>query len=77
MTAYAFLVRYWREDCGGVLPMSTERPCTVPSNSEVRRWLDKGAVILNGTTPKPNDAITFPITDLVFFPHARRRTTYA
>lgn len=59
----------------GVIPMSVEKPCTVPSNSEIRRWLDQQAVIINGKKPKANDKVEFPITQLVFFPKAKRRTT--
>lgn len=60
----------------GVIPMSQEKPCTVPSNSEVRRWLDQSSVIINGKKPKANDIVEFPITQLVFFPKSvNRRTT--
>lgn len=45
------------------------------SNSERRRWLEHGAVLLNGTKPKPQDEISFPVTQLVFFPNGARRTT--
>ena len=55
------------------VPMSTERPCTIASNSEIRRWLDAGAIIINGVTPKAKDEITFPITQLIFFPKSQRR----
>lgn len=52
----------------GVLPMSTERPCTIASNSELRRWFDKQSVVINGIKPKFNDVIEFPVTQLIFFP---------
>ena len=45
-----------------------------PSNSELWRWLDKGAVIINTRKPKPNDKIVFPITELIFFPKGNRVT---
>lgn len=59
----------------GVIPMSIERPCTVASGSEVRRWLKNKAVIINGKTPSPEDEVTFPIKQLVFFPKSKRKTT--
>ena len=59
------------------LPMSTERPCTRPSRSEVKRWLKKKSVILNGERPKPNDEISFPVKELVFFPKGKRKCTMA
>ena len=59
----------------GVIPMSIERPCTNPTNAEIKRWLDQGAVVINGIRPKAKDQINFPITSLVFFPKAPRKTT--
>ena len=44
------------------------------SNSEKRRWLETGAVELNGNRPEPDDSIVFHlgiepiIASLVFFP---------
>ncbi len=46
-----------------------------PSNSELVRWLNDGAVVINGIKPKPNDFIEYPIKELVFFPNGKRRTT--
>lgn len=57
------------------LPMSVERPCTPATNSEVRRWLDGGMVEINGTRPKANDKVNYPIKSLVLFPKSTRRTT--
>jgi len=69
MTAYEFLKTIkW-------LPMSTERPCTVASHSEIKRWLRKKSVIINGLKPSPEDEITLPIRELVFFPKAKRKCT--
>jgi hypothetical protein len=55
--------------------MSIEKPCTVPSNSEIRRWLNQSAVLVNGVTPKAEDKIVFPITQLIFFPKSAKRKT--
>lgn len=46
-----------------------------PSNAEIRRWLEKGSVIINGTTPKPYDKIKFPIIELIFFPSSNLKVT--
>lgn len=59
----------------GVIPMSIERPCTVASGSEVRRWLKNKAVLINGQTPGPEDEVSFPINQLIFFPKSKRKTT--
>uniref|UniRef100_A0A6M3KE05 RNA-binding S4 domain-containing protein n=1 Tax=viral metagenome TaxID=1070528 RepID=A0A6M3KE05_9ZZZZ len=56
------------------LPVNTERGINPPSNSDLKRWLNKGSVIINGVKPKPEDEIEFPITELVFFPKGRRTT---
>lgn len=60
----------------GVIPMSIEQPCKQPTNAEIKRWLDQGAVIINGIRPKAKDRVNFPIRQLVFFPKSfNRRTT--
>ena len=46
-----------------------------PSNSELKRWLLEGAVVINGAKPKHWDIITFPIEELVFFPSSPNRVT--
>ena len=58
------------------LPDSTEGQKTGrPSNSEIRRWLIKKSVLVNGITPSPDDEITFPVIELIFFPTSNRKTT--
>jgi hypothetical protein len=69
MTTFEFIKRFRH------LPMSIERSCTEATNSEIKRWFKQGAVIINGKRPKPNDEIEFPVTEIVFFPKGKRRTT--
>ena len=57
------------------MPLSIERPCQQVSNSEIVRWLKSGSVIINGKRPLPLDEVEFPITELVFFPSGKRKTT--
>lgn len=59
----------------GVIPMSIERPCTRPTKSEIRRWISQKAVLINGVTVDQNSVVEYPITQLVFFPKGKRRTT--
>lgn len=61
----------------GVIPMSIEKksPPEYPTRSEIRRWLDQKAVRINGTFPNSKDMVTYPITDLVFFPKSAKRKT--
>ena len=68
----------WRMKGGGCCPGSQEGEMRgKPSNSELRRWLKNGAVIVNGQRPKPGDTIEWPITELVFFPSGIQKTTIA
>jgi hypothetical protein len=58
----------WRKKDGGIIAQ--------PSNSDLFRWLNEGAVELNGVCPKAKDEATFPVTSLVFFPKKpQSRTT--
>lgn len=63
----------------GVIPLSIEKPpskenpASPPSNAEIRRWLDQGAVHINGRPHKANEIVTLPVTSLIFFPKSRNR----
>lgn len=64
------------------VPMSRERKADgtaenngLASNSEVRRWLDQSAVIINGKKPKAKEKITLPVTQLIFFPKSEKSRT--
>lgn len=62
-SAWEFLIN---NPCLKGIP-SLEFSGTVASNSEKRRWLEQGAIIINGIKVKPDDIIFFPLTELVFF----------
>ena len=72
MTAYQFLL-WWKKN--RVIPLSTEKPCHETSNSEIRRWLQKKSVTINGQNPLPDDKLVFPIRELIFFAKGSRKTT--
>lgn len=57
------------------IPMSVERPCTHPSNSEIRRWINDGAVRINFERWKADEEMPPLVYSLVFFPNGARRTT--
>lgn len=64
------------------VPMSRERKADgtaenngLASNSEIRRWLDQSAVIINGKKPKAKEMITLPVTQLIFFPKSEKSRT--
>ena len=72
MTAFEYIKEF--RDCG-YLPMSTERPCTVPSNSEIKRWFKRGSILINGEKAKMDDERKFPVKGLVFHPKGKRKCT--
>lgn len=53
---------------------SRESKTAPASKSEVRRWLDAGAVIANGERLAPDEPIDFPVFSLVVFPSGKRVT---
>lgn len=59
------------------LPWSQNTNDGKVSKSQLRRWLEEGAVRINHKFPKPWDTVLWPIEDLVFFPGAKRQTTLA
>ena len=71
MTAFDWL---WELNviCGGFF--STERPKQKVTNSEMRRWFNKGAVILNGSRIKW-DAKVLELNEIVLFPKSESRRT--
>lgn len=58
------------------LPFSSEQPCTLMSNGELRRICRQGGVLINGEKVDELEVIDFPVFSLVFFPRSlKRRTT--
>jgi hypothetical protein len=55
------------------LPMSVEKPCKVASNSEVRRWIKDGSVLINGERWDPDEEICPIRWSIVFFPNSKAR----
>jgi len=57
------------------IPFSIEKPCKPASNSELRRWMQNGSVLINGERVNWDEEIDFPVFSLVFFPNSPRRKT--
>jgi hypothetical protein len=57
------------------IPYSTEKPCTIASNGELRRWMAGSAVLINGEPVTWDEPIDFPVHSLVFFPKSAQRKT--
>lgn len=55
------------------LPMSAERPCTPASNSELRRWMASGSVLINGERVQWDEEVDYPVFSIVFFPKSEAR----
>jgi hypothetical protein len=53
---------------------SIERPATPASNSELRRWFNNKAVIINGSACAMDDEFE-EITSVVLFPNGKRKCT--
>lgn len=55
---------------------SIETPNKIASGSEIRRWMEQNAVIVNGEKLSPKEVMGFPIISVVLFPKSEiRRTT--
>jgi hypothetical protein len=46
-----------------------------PSNSELRRWLRDGNVLVNGKRLAPDTSVVWPIWQLIFFPETKSQIT--
>lgn len=55
---------------------SMDKPLERASNSELKRWLEKGCLQINGTIVGAKDILTLPIHSAVLFPkNSKRRIT--
>lgn len=53
---------------------SREGGCKPASKAEVRRWIEGGAVMVNGERLWPDERIRFDVFSLVLFPKGKRVT---
>lgn len=51
---------------------STEKPKQKASNSELKRWIDNGSVLINGNRVKAFDIVS-SITEIILFPKSEKR----
>ena len=49
--------------------------CKKASNSELKRWLENKAVVVNGEPLQWDEVMDFPINSMVLFPNGARRCT--
>lgn len=81
MTGLQFL--NFIQDNHGIVLFSTERPVdkeegiahTRISNSELKRWLARGTVLLNGEVLQAHHEVTLPVNSLVIHPRSDHRRT--
>lgn len=71
MTAWEYLL-----DLNEVCQFHSRERSGKASNSELKRWLQNKAVIINGVRPNFNDTIEFPIEQLILFPKKSRITIF-
>lgn len=55
---------------------STEKPKERVSNGELKRWFDKGVVVINGLRPKAFDTIGQVETIVLFPKNNKQRRTF-
>lgn len=53
---------------------STERN-EVATNSELRRWFQRGSVLVDGRPVRADEEVIFPIPSLVLHPKGKRKIT--
>lgn len=55
---------------------STERAHTPVSNSELKRWILKGSLEINGyADTDPKEIIDYPVLSIVIHPNSKKRRT--
>lgn len=55
---------------------STEKPCQVASNSELKRWIHNGALEINHQVDRdPQEIIDYPVVSIVVHPKSTKRRT--
>ena len=45
----------------------------IASNSELRRWIQQGAILFNGERMEPNEPIDFPLNSVILFPKSDKK----
>ena len=45
----------------------------IASNSELRRWINQGAILFNGESMKHDEPLDFPLFSVVLFPKSLKR----
>lgn len=54
---------------------STERPGSIASNSQLKRWFNTKSVKMNGRSPSYNQQMGDVLYQLVLFPKGKRKST--
>lgn len=57
------------------IPFSREQGCQPMSNSELRRAIQNGSVLINTERVAVDEKIDFPVFSIVFFPKSSRKCT--
>ena len=63
----------WLRDLHTVCSFQTREGIKVgkASNSELRRWIQNKALLINGKAVTPTEELTFPLTSVILFPKYR------
>lgn len=65
----------WLNGLRPALPYSSAKPTTVVSNSELRRCMLNGSILVNSERITHDEPMDFPVFSLVFFPKSKERKT--
>ena len=57
------------------IPYSSEKPCSLMSQSELRRHINSGVVLINHERVTWDEELDYPVMSLVFFPNSKKRRT--
>lgn len=58
-----------------VVQQAKDKPFAQPSNSQVRRWIEEKAVVINAEHCTWSEEIDFPVISVVLFPKSTKRVT--
>jgi len=72
-TAWTFLIRLSQMH-GGFHSKEGNKVAKV-SNSELKRWIQNSALIINGEQVKWDELIDFPVFSIVLFPKSEKQRT--
>lgn len=67
-------IREWFRELHAVCQFtSVEVPGKIASNSELQRWIEQGALLINGERVSKDEPLDFPIISVILHPKSTKR----